>query len=245
MPVYEARPNAQSYGHEIGILLIACLNPFPPGDVGNAWTYDYPVLYETIYDVTIDKLINEGDKSMAPAVIAAAKKLRDYGVKAITSDCGYMLLFQKEVAAALDIPVMLSSLLQLPFIASTLAPSAAIGVICANKSRLVPSLLSEAYPNPTNPVHIAGLEDAPAFRHAILDEKGSLDSDAVEQEVVERAVRLVEAHPEIGAILLECSNLPPYAAAVQRATGRHVYDFITMIDFVQAAGRRKVYTGGY
>ncbi len=245
MAIFEARPNAQSYGHEIGILLIACLNPFPPGDVGNAWTYDYPVLYETIYDVTIDSLINEGDRSMVGAVIAAARKLRDYGVKAITSDCGYMLLFQKEVAAALDIPVMLSSLLQLPFIASTLAPSASIGVICANKKRLVPALIEEAYPVQSRPLHIAGLEDAPAFRHAILDEKGSLDSDAVEKEVVERAVRLVEEHPDIGAILLECSNLPPYAAAVQRATGRHVFDFITMIDYMQAAGRRKVYTGGY
>lgn len=245
MPVYEARPNAQSYGHEVGVLLIACLNPFPPGDVGNASTYDYPVLYETIYDVTIDKLVNEGDRSMAPAVIAAARKLRDHGVKAITSDCGYMLLFQKEVAAALDIPVMLSSLLQLPFIASTLAPSASIGVICANKARLLPSLLEEAYPVQTRAVHITGLEDAPAFRHGILDEKGSLDSDAVEKEVVERAVRLVDEHPEIGAILLECSNLPPYAAAVQRATGRHVFDFITMIDYMQAAGRRRAYTGGY
>lgn len=245
MAIYAARPNAQSYGHEIGVLLIACLNPFPPGDVGNAWTYNYPVLYETIYDVTIDSLVNKGDRSMVEAVIRAAKKLRDYGVRAITSDCGYMLLFQKEVAAALDIPVMLSSLLQLPFIASTLAPGASIGVICANKERLMPSLINEAYPIQSRPLHIAGLEDAPAFRHAILDENGSLDSDAVEKEVVDRAVRLVEEHPDIGAILLECSNLPPYAAAVQQATGRHVFDFITMIDYMQAAGRRKVYTGGY
>jgi len=245
MAIYEVRPNAQSYGHEIGVLLIACSNPFPPGDVGNAWTYNFPVLYETVYDVTIDSLINEGDRSMGGSVIAAAKKLRDYGVKAITSDCGYMLLFQKEVAAALDIPVMLSSLLQLPFIASTLAPHASIGVICANRQRLVPSLIEEAYPVQSRPLHIAGLEDAPAFRQAILDEKGALDSEAVEREVVERAVKLVDEHPEIGAILLECSNLPPYAAAVQHATGRHVFDFITMINYMQAAGRRTPFTGGY
>jgi hypothetical protein len=245
LALYNVRSNAQSYGHEIGILLIACSNPFPPGDVGNAWTYDYPVLYETIHDVTIESLVNEGDRSMAESVVAAARKLRDHGVKAISSDCGYMLLFQKEVAAALDVPVMLSSLLQLPFIASTLAPGAAIGVICANEQRLVPALIQEAYPARIRPLHIIGLEDAPAFRHAILDEKGSLDTEAVEAEVVERAVRLVEDHPEIGAILLECSNLPPYAAAVQRATGRHVFDFVTMIDYMQAAGRRRPYTGGY
>jgi hypothetical protein len=245
MAIYHVRGGAQSYGHEIGVLLIACSNPFPPGDVGNAWTYRYPVLYETIHGVTIDSLINEGDRSMVGEVIDAARRLRDYGVKAITSDCGYMLYFQEEVAAALDIPVMLSSLLQLPFIASTLAPGAAIGILCANKERLVPSLLEVAYPVRTRALHIAGMEDAPAFRAAILDEKGTLDTEAVEAEVVERATRLVEEHPEIGAILLECSNLPPYAAAVQRATGRHVFDFITMIDYVQAAGRRREYKGGY
>ncbi|WP_029076532.1 aspartate/glutamate racemase family protein [Kaistia adipata] len=245
MGIYRVRPDAQSYGHEIGILLIACSNPFPPGDVGNAWSYNYPVLYETIYDVTIDSLINEGDRSMAPSVVAAAKKLEAMGVKAITSDCGYMLYFQQEVAAALSIPVMLSSLLQLPFIASTLAPDASIGVICANKDRLTPELLSFAYPNPTRALHVAGLQDAPAFRYAILDEKGALDTEAVEKEVVDRAVQLVTEHPEIGAILLECSNLPLYAHAVQKATGRHVFDFLTMIDFVQGAGRRRTYQGGY
>ena len=56
MGIYRVRPDSQSYGHEIGILLIACSNPFPPGDVGNAWSYNYPVLYETIYDVTIDNI---------------------------------------------------------------------------------------------------------------------------------------------------------------------------------------------
>ncbi|MDX8533278.1 aspartate/glutamate racemase family protein [Mesorhizobium sp. VK25A] len=245
MAIYRVRGDAQSYGHEIGILLIACSNPFPPGDVGNASSYRYPVLYETIRSVTIGSLINEGDRSMAGDVIAAALRLQDMGVKAITSDCGYMLHFQDEVAAALKVPVMLSSLLQLPLIASTLAPHASVGIICANASRLTQPLLSLAYPNPTRAVHIVGMEDAPAFRSAILDEEGALDTDAVEAEIVERAKDLVAQHPEVGAILLECSNLPPYAAAVQRATGRHVFDFLTMIDFFQAAGRRQAYQGGY
>lgn len=245
MAIYRVRADAQSYGHEIGILLIACSNPFPPGDVGNASSYRYPVLYETIHTVTIDSLINDGDRSMAGDVIAAALRLQAMGVKAITSDCGYMLHFQDQVAAALKVPVMLSSLLQLPLIASTLAPQASIGIICANSSRLTPSLVALAYPHPTCAIHIAGMEDAPAFRSAILDEEGSLDTDAVEAEIVERATGLVSRHPEIGAILLECSNLPPYASAVQRATGRHVFDFLTMIDFFQAAGRRQAYQGGY
>lgn len=245
MTVYHVRPSAQSYGHEVGILLIACSNPFPPGDVGNAWSYRYPVLYELVEGVSIDSLVERGDRSMEAEVVAAARRLEALGVKAISSDCGYMLHFQQAVAAAVNIPVLLSSLLQLPFIASLLGPGASIGIVCANGKRLTREFLDMAGAPRERTLHIAGLEDAPAFRHAILDEKGSLDSVAVEAEAVERARRLVLEHPQCGAILLECSNLPPYAAAIQKATGRPVFDFLTMIDYVQHATRRHPYSGGY
>lgn len=213
--------------------------------MGNAWSYRYTVLYEVVEGVSIDRLVEKGDTSMQADVVAAARRLEAAGVKAITSDCGYMLYFQEAVASAVRVPVMLSSLLQLPFVSSLLAPQASIGILCANRKRLTPDLLARARPPADRKLHIVGLEDAPAFRHAILDEKGSLDTEAVEAEVVERAVKLVSDHPDCGAILLECSNIPPYAAAVQRATGRHVFDFLTMIDFVQHAGSRRAYSGGY
>ncbi|WP_334176791.1 aspartate/glutamate racemase family protein [Pseudoxanthobacter sp.] len=243
--VLRARPGAQSYGHDIGILMIECLNPFIPGDVGNAWSYRYPVLYRTITDVSIERLIEHSDLSLLPKVIEAAQDLERHGVAAITSDCGYMLLFQDDLARAINIPVMLSSLLQLPFIGSILGPERSIGIVCANAPRLTPALLARAWPNPTRRLHIAGLERASAFRHAILDEKGSIDVAAVEAEVVAAACALTEAHPDIGAILLECSNIPPYAHAVQAATGRPVFDFLTMIDLVRSAGRREPPKGWY
>jgi hypothetical protein len=245
MPVFKVRPRADSYGHDIGILLIEARTPFIPGDVGNASTYRYPVLYRMVMDVTIERLIEDGDLSLTGRVIEAAKALEDAGVRAITSDCGYMLHFQEQVAAAVSVPVMLSSLLQLPFIDALLGPSQAIGVVCANRRRLTPDLLAKAHPHPRRPVHIAGLEDKPNFRAPVLDETDTLDSDKIEAEVVETALKLTEEHPEIGAMLLECSNLPPYAAAVARATGRPVFDFVTMIDHVRAASRRQPFAGHY
>lgn len=245
MPVFKVRPRADSYGHDIGILLIEARTPFIPGDVGNASTYRYPVLYRMVMDVTIERLIDQGDLSLTARVIEAAKALEDAGVRAITSDCGYMLHFQEQVAAALKVPVMLSSLLQLPFIDSLLAPDRAVGVVCANRRRLTPDLLAKAHPHPRHPVHIAGLEDKPNFRGPILDETDTLDSDKIEAEVVETAEKLVGEHPEIGALLLECSNLPPYAAAVAEATGLPVFDFVTMIDHVRAASRRTPFRGNY
>lgn len=245
MPVFKTRPQAESYGHDIGILLIDCRTPFIPGDVGNASSYGYPVLYRTVPDVTLEALIERGDLSHSGMVIDAALALQAHGVRAITSDCGYMLHFQDQVAAALDVPVMLSSLLQLPFVASTLGPAQAVGVICANRRRLTDDLLARAWPSPDRAIHVAGLEDCPNFRGPILDETDTLDSDLIEAEVVGTAAALCEAHPEIGAILLECSNLPPYAHAVQARTGRPVFDFITMIDHMRAATRRRPFVGHY
>lgn len=245
MPIYKTRPNAESYGHDIGILLIDCRTPFIPGDVGNASTYAYPVLFRTVPDVTLERLIEQGDLTLTDKVIETARALEDAGVTAITSDCGYMMHFQEQVAAAVKIPVMLSSLLQLPFIASLLGPDQAVGIVCANKRRLTPELLEKAYPAARLPVHVTGLEHCPNFRAPILDETDTLDSDAIEAEVVGAALDLCAAHPAIGAILLECSNLPPYAAAVQKATGRPVFDFVTMTDYVRAAGRRRAYIGHY
>ncbi|EJT02063.1 aspartate/glutamate racemase family protein [Rhizobium sp. CCGE 510] len=245
MPIYKVRSTAESYGHDIGILLIDCRTPFIPGDVGNASSYRYPVLFRTVPDVTLDRLIEQGDLSLTDKVIETARGLEAAGVTAITSDCGYMMHFQEQVAGAVSIPVMLSSLLQLPFISSLLGPDQAVGIVCANRRRLTDDLLAKANPNARIPVHTAGLENCTNFRGPILDETDTLDSDAIEAEVVKTAEALCEEHPEIGAILLECSNLPPYAHAVQARTGRPVFDFLTMTDYVRAAGRRHTYQGNY
>lgn len=245
MPVYTVRRKAESYGHDIGVLLIDCRTPFIPGDVGNASSYHYPILFRTVPDVTLDRLIEQGDLSLTGKVIETAQALEAAGVTAITSDCGYMMHFQEQVAAAVSIPVMLSSLLQLPFISSLLGPDRAVGIVCANRRRLTDELLEKANPNARIPVHVAGLENCPNFRGPILDETDTLDSEAIEAEVVATAEAMCKSHPEIGAILLECSNLPPYAYAVQARTRRPVFDFLTMIDHVRAAGRRRPFQGNY
>ena len=244
MTLYTAR-NAESYGHALGIILVDVRTPFIPGDVGNASTYAYPVVYKTAPNVSLERLIDQGDKSMTEGIIATAKDLERLGVRAITSDCGYMLHFQKEVAAAVSVPVLLSSLLQLPMLENSLGEGQKIGVICANKGRLLPNLLALSGVRDQSRIVIYGLESCPAFRSPILDEEPLLDSDLIEQEVCDVANAMVAAHPEVSVILLECSNLPPYAHAVQRTTNRPVFDFITMLNMFHSAAFRKPFTGFY
>jgi len=239
--IYHAREGQYSAGEPIGILLLDALLPLPPGDVAHAATYPFPVRFHVVKAASIDRLIYQRDPALLQPFIDGAQALVAQGVRAVTSDCGFMALFQKEIAAAVPVPVFLSSLLQVPFIHHTLTPGEAVGIITADKAQLTPRHLRAVGITPDMPVVIGGMEEQPHFHDAILDEQGTLDFKQVENEVVSVARSMVETTPHIQSILLECSNLPPYASAVQQATNRPVYDFITMIHHVHHALIRHPY----
>ena len=242
MPVYKTNRTAESYGQAIGILLLDTRAPFIPGDVGNATTYNYPVIYKLVSGLTVKSSIN-GAPEFNDAMVAAARALVAQGVRGISSDCGFMFQYQDVVRDAVDVPVCLSSMFQLPFIARTMEPTRPIGVITAHSSKLTLDFLRRAGIEAKNPIVIQGMQDGPEFRAAILEEKGTLDSDLINAETIRVAERMVAEHPEMGAILLECSMLPPYAKAVQEAVGLPVYDFITMIDYLQSGTHQQTYAG--
>lgn len=189
----------------------------------------------------IDRLLNQCDPTLASPFVAGALDLRARGVKAMMGVCGVMAIFQPRVAAALDIPVFLSPLRQIPFIAQITGRP--VGIITANAARLTPAHFAAFGVDAGSPLRIAGMEGYPEFRSAILEEKGIPDSDLIKAEVCAVARRLVADHPEVGVILLECSDLPPYAQALQQTTGRPVFDFNTMITQVERAVVPRRYRG--
>jgi hypothetical protein len=244
MTVYTTRRGARNYGQAVGILQLDCSLPFIPGDVDNAGTYRYPVLYKVVPGLSTAACLR-GAPELAVAAVAAAKELEIQGVRAISSDCGFMLQFQDKVRDAVKIPVCLSSLLQLPLIAASVAKHRPIAVITADSSNLTPAFLERAGVTVANPLIIAGLQEAPEFKAAVLEEKGSIDAGRVEAEVVDLCRSVQRQHPELGAILFECSMLPPYAHAAQAATGLPVYDFVTLIDTLHATTHQRPYDGFY
>jgi hypothetical protein len=244
MAIYRTRRGARNYGQAIGILQLDCSLPFVPGDVDNASTYRYPVLYKVVPGLSTAACLR-GAPELEAAAVAAAKELETQGVRAISSDCGFMLQFQAAVRDAVRIPVLMSSLLQLPLIASGLSSKRPIAVITADSTNLTSPFLARAGMTVPNPVIIRGLQDETEFKSAVLDEKGSIDAGLVEREVVGAVRQIKEAHPDLGAILLECSMLPPYAQAVQDSVGLPVFDFVTMIDYLYAATHRRRYDGFY
>ena len=219
----------------IGILQSNSRIVMPPGDVGNARTFAFPVVYRLVEELTGDRLIVHADPTLVGPIVREARALEEMGVSAITGDCGHLIQFQNDVAAAVNIPVFLSSWMQVPFISLTLPPHQRIGVMMANSRFLRKTFLRNAGIDESIQMVVAGMENCPAFRSAVIEESGELDSALVEQEIVGVAGRLKQEHPDIGAIFLECSDMPPYAAAIQAALHLPVFDFVTMINFMYAA----------
>ncbi|WP_020674609.1 aspartate/glutamate racemase family protein [Geopsychrobacter electrodiphilus] len=238
--LFQARKNQTSYGEAIGILLLDSGAPFIQGDVGNATTYDFPVRFKRIDGLTVPRIFAH-DQSFIQKMVDGARELEREGVKAITGDCGFMAIYQTEVSKAVDIPVLLSSLLQIPFIKATLPASAKIGILTANSKALTPEVFERLGINARESLVISGMENCENFRAAAIAETGELDSDKIRTETVERARELVIRNPGVRSILLECSLMPPYSEAVQGATGLPVYDYITMINHAYSAIKAKHY----
>ena len=240
--IYKTKKGRVSSGEAIGILLLDTSVPFIPGDVANASTYPFPVRFQIVEGFTVKRAL-EKDPTIFDNLLEASLKLLQQGVRAITGDCGFMGIHQQKLSQVLDAPVFLSSLMQTPFIQCLIGKNAKVGVITAHSKNLDETLLKAVGVSDPNGIVIAGLEDQPNFRAFAIEETGFLDTEGVEKELVLVAKSMVNSDPSIGSILLECSLLPPYGAAVQGAVDLPIFDYITMIKYVFSAVVKTPYNG--
>ncbi|MFC1532475.1 aspartate/glutamate racemase family protein [Thermodesulfobacteriota bacterium] len=241
--IYKAKKSQVSYGEAIGILLMETFIPFPPGDVGNATTFSFPVRYKVVKGASVERLVNKADPTLIKPFIDAGWDLIKEGVRAITGDCGFMILYQDELAKEFPVPVFMSPLLQIPFILKMLGPQDKVGIVCATSKGLTEKHLKMAGLEELDRVSVVGMQSEKEFYKTIFEETGLLDFNKIEQEVVKVCKGLVEKDRNIKVLLLECSDLPPYAASVQKVVNMPVFDFTTMINFVFSALIRKRFDG--
>jgi hypothetical protein len=236
------RPGQMMGGHAVGVIVLNVGYPVVPGNVANATTFDFPVRYQVVEGADIPSLL-AGDRTLLAPALRAAQSLVADGCRAIVGACGYFARFQHEIADALPVPVFMSSLSQVPMIASSLRTSERLGILCASKPSLDAATLAAAGVGPEAPIVVSGMEESSEFRGSILEGKGWIDDVAVEAEVIQVARTLAREHPEVRALLLECSDLPPCARSVQEATGLPVWDFTTLIDWVHDGVVRRRFQG--
>lgn len=240
--IYQAKKGQVSSGEAVGILLLDTWVPFIPGDVANATTYRFPVRFGRVEGFSVARAIGK-DPSVYDALHAAARELVEQGVRAVTGDCGFMALHQQRLARELPVPVFLSSLLQIPFMLSIVGAGGKVGVLTADGRSLDAGLLAAVGVTDLDRLVIQGLEERSHFYDFAIAESGLLDPALVEAEVVEAGRDLAARDPAVKALLLECSLLPPYAAALQAAVQMPVFDYITMIDYVFSAVVKRAYDG--
>jgi Asp/Glu/hydantoin racemase len=223
------------YGFTVGILMLDTRFPRIAGDMGNAATFPFPVRYHRVPGAAPDLVVRRGAAALLPAFIEGARALEREGVGAITTNCGFLAKFQGALTAAVTIPVFTSSLLLVPLVHRMLGPGRRVGIMTVNAGSLGPEHLAGAGISGDIPIAVAGLETEKEFTRVLLDDELVLDVDRARAEHVTVARRLVAEHPDIGAIVLECTNMPPYTADIQRETGRPVFDVVSLVTMLHSA----------
>jgi Asp/Glu/hydantoin racemase len=223
------RGGFHQYGFTVGILMLDTRFPRIPGEMGNATTYPFPVRYHRVTGANPDLVVRRGAEGLLPNFIEGARALEREGVGAITTNCGFLIKYQRELAAAVSVPVFTSSLLMVPMVHRMLAPGRRVGIMTVNAATLQAEHLAGAGIGPDIPLAVAGMEGEKEFTRVMLGDELELDVDLAREEHIRVARRLIGDHPDIGAIVLECTNMPPYAADIQRETGRAVFDIISLV----------------
>ncbi|GGB14079.1 hypothetical protein GCM10011491_47060 [Brucella endophytica] len=229
----KAQGGKSVYGASVGILMLEARFPRIPGDMGNATTWPFPVHYKVVRGASPDRVVCKGAEGLLPTFIAAARELVDDGVDGVTTNCGFLSLFQEELTAALPVPVATSSLMQVAMVNRLLSPGRRAGILTISASTLTPAHLAKAGVPEGTP--IGTTEGGREFTRAILSNAMELDVAAARADNIEAAQALAAAHPDLGALVLECTNMVPYAADIREATGLPTFSIETFVRWFQAA----------
>jgi len=223
------------YGIPLGVISLDSRFPKPTHHIKHAASFDFPILYKTVKGATVARLIKERDPALLVPFLDAARELEQEGVKAITGSCGFLALYQKEIAAAVSIPVFMSSLIQVPLVSRMLGAGRPVGLVVADQHALTRAHL-EGVGITDEPIVIAGMQDQAQFREVILSaQRNELDMEQFSAELNQVIDALLAQHPHVGALVLECTDLSHFAAALQARTGLPVFDLSSLARMVVGA----------
>jgi hypothetical protein len=221
------------YGARVGILMLETRFPRIPGDMGNAETWPFPVLYKVVRGASPRRVVCDKSAGLLDALLAAAEELVRLGADGITTTCGFLSLYQREIAAHVGVPVATSSLMQIPFIESVLPPGRRVGVLTVSAANLTEQHLRAAGADPATPV--VGTDDGTEFSRVMINDEERLDVAAAERDILAAGDVLVTNHSGIGAVLLECTNMVPYARALSQRLRLPVFSIYTFVTWFHSA----------
>ena len=207
-----------------------------PGHFMHPDTFDFPLRFERVDGANFNTIVRNPSNKILNKMIKISQKLEEEGIKAITTSCGFNAIFQKELAEAVEIPVFSSSLLQVPIAYRMLGRDKCVGIITADKDSLTGKHLQAVGIDSSIPVSIAGVEDTESFSNVRENPKSDLDVKKFRSEVVEVARQLIEKEKgNVGAIVMECTDLPSFSGDINEMSGLPVFDIVTLTNWVYAS----------
>jgi hypothetical protein len=225
-----ARGGRTLYGHALGVLMLDTVFPRFPGDVGHAATWPFPVRYHIVEGAFSHRIMGpDPDPALLQPFIDGARRLEAEGVRAITTSCGFLCVYQRELAAAVGVPMLTSALLQVPIVARYLRPGQRVGILTERPNLTARHFAGAGWSAGDIPVTVGTLPDNAAFPTIYVDGGTEADYDALEREMSDAARDLIRRNPDVGAIVAECTNFVPFSQAIRRATGMPVYDHYTLV----------------
>ncbi len=226
----------------IGVMCLETTFTKIPGHIRNPSTFDFPVIYKVVEGATPERVVTQADPRLLDPFIDAARALQSEGVAAITGACGFLAIFQRRLAAAVEVPLYTSSLIQLPLVHRMLRPHQKVGLLLASETALTPRHL-EGVGAEHVPICTAGMSEQPEFREVILEgRRDALDVGRLRREVLTQAEHLAKSNPDMAALIIECTDLVPFAHAIQQRLALPVFDIVTLTRMVHDSLTRRPFT---
>ena len=227
------------YGVTVGILMVDSSFRRFVGDIGNARTWPFPVQYRVVRGATPAEMVDLHNADVLDRFKAAADELVADGVDGITTTCGFLALFQKDMAEHCPVPIATSALLQVPMVERLIPAARRVGILTYSAEAMTPEHLESVGVATDTPV--IGMPRGSEFYRWIMEGDDTVPFDVLRDEVVATAERLVRDHPDTGAIVNECTNLTPFSADIARTTGLPVFDMVTMMHWFHMGLRPRGY----
>jgi len=215
----------------IGIILLDTRFPRLLGDIGNPETFSFPVDFEKVEGAIPSRIIKERDPYLLSPFIEAARALEKRGAKAITTTCGFLALWQKEIASSVNIPLFTSSLIQVPWAYHIVCKRGRVGVLTVDASSLTQAHFRGVGAEEI-PMIVRGMDSCSEFQRVYTGNNQDIDFAKAEEEIVAEVSALMKENPDVTSLVLECTNMPVFRKAIRNAVKVPVFDIITLCHFI-------------
>lgn len=209
----------------LGVIMLDTEFPRPIGDVGHEQSWNIPVRFKRVPSASPDRVIRQDSAGLIDAFINAGNDLIASGCTALITSCGFLARHQRTLSDAFDVPFAASSLVQIPMVKAMLSPSLNAGVITYDANSLTAENFTSSSAGPNTPV--IGVPDGGAFR-GLIEGGQPYNFKALEDEILTCVRRLLKENPQTGAIVLECTNMPPFAQSITMEIGLPVFDILSV-----------------